>query len=134
MAKPRRMRPVSAAQVRSYLDKAEEFLAASTAELEAGRSIAATSLAIHAAINAADAVTGSRTGRRAAGQDHDEVRALLRDAGKDGAALEKDLGRLLPLKTKAEYEPDDVGASDAKRAVERAARCVALARRAASSS
>jgi hypothetical protein len=28
------------------------------AELEAGRSIAATSLAIHAAINAADAVTG----------------------------------------------------------------------------
>lgn len=71
---------MTAAQVRSYLDKAEEFLAAATAELEAGRSIAATSLAIHAAINAADAVTGSRTGRRAAGQDHDEVRALLRDA------------------------------------------------------
>lgn len=56
---------MSAAQVRSYLNKAEEFLAAATAELEAGRSIAATSLAIHAAINAADAVTGSRTGRRA---------------------------------------------------------------------
>lgn len=115
--------------MRTYLDKAEEFLAAAGAELEAGRSIASTSLSIHAAINAADAVTGSRTGRRAAGQDHDEVRSLLRDAGKDGAELEKDLARLLPLKTKAEYEPEDVAASEAKRAVERASRCVAIARR-----
>jgi HEPN domain-containing protein len=120
---------VSAAQVRSYLAKAEEFLAAASSELGAGRSIAATSLAIHAAISAADAVTGARTGRRAAGQDHDEVRALLRDAGKDGADLEKDLGRLLPVKTKTEYEPEDVSRAEAKRAVERASRCVAIARR-----
>lgn len=127
--KSARTSAVSAAQVRSYLTKAEEFLAAAIAEHEAGRSIAATSLSIHSAISAADAVTGSRTGRRAAGQDHDEVKALLREAGKDGAELEKDLGRLLPLKTKAEYEPDDVAASDAKRAVERASRCVAVARR-----
>ena len=61
-----RTRPVTAAQVRSYAGKAEEFLAAATAELEAGRAIAATSLSIHTGINAADAITGLRVGRRAA--------------------------------------------------------------------
>ncbi|GMR01882.1 MAG: hypothetical protein BMS9Abin20_0204 [Acidimicrobiia bacterium] len=51
-----RTRNVSAAQARSYLAKAEEYLAAAENELKAKRSIAATSLAIHATINAADAV------------------------------------------------------------------------------
>jgi len=112
--------------------KADEYLAAATSELDAGRSIAATSLAIHAGINAADAVTGMRIGRRAAGQDHDEVLKLLREAGRDGAEVERSLSRLLPLKTKAEYEPDDIPRPEAKRAVERAARCVAVATRVAS--
>lgn len=102
---------------------------AASNELEAGRSIAATSLAIHAAINASDAVTSMRTGRRAFGQDHNQVLALLKEAGKDGAEVERNLGRLLPLKTKTEYEPDDIPASEATRAVERATRCVAVATR-----
>jgi hypothetical protein len=45
--------------------KAEEYLAAAAESLEARRLIAATSLAIHSAINAADPVTGSRLGTRA---------------------------------------------------------------------
>jgi hypothetical protein len=64
-------------------------------------------LAIHAGINAADAVCGARLGERAAGEDHEQVLALLRQAGSDGTKIEKELRRLLPLKTKAEYEPDD---------------------------
>ena len=131
MPKPIRTRPVRSVQVRAYLAKAEEYLAAALSELDAGRSMATTSLAIHAAINAADSVTGARTGRRAAGQDHDQVVSLLQEAGKDGAEIERDLGRLLPLKTKAEYEPDEIPASEATRAVERARRCVAVARRVA---
>jgi hypothetical protein len=127
--KPSRTREVSAPQVRAYLEKAEEYLAAASSELAARRSIAATSLAIHAAINAADAVTGARMGRRAAGQDHDQVLALLREAGKDGAEVEQNLARLLPLKTKTEYEPDDISQSAATRAVDRASKCVAVARR-----
>lgn len=63
MPKPARSKAVSAANVRSYMGKAEEYLAAASSELEAGRAIAATSLAIHAAINAADVVTGHRTGQ-----------------------------------------------------------------------
>jgi len=115
--------------VRAYVAKADEYLAAATSDLEAGRAIAATSLAIHCAINAADAVTGRRMGARAAGYDHNEVLVLLREAGMDGAAVEKELARLLPLKTKAEYEPDDIPRAEAARAVERARRCVEVARR-----
>ena len=106
MPRQRRSRQVSLQQARAYLEKAEEYTEAANAELEAGRSIAAASLAVHAGINAADAVTGMRLGQRAAGQNHDEVLALLRQAGPDGAAMERDLLRLLPLKTKAEYDPD----------------------------
>jgi HEPN domain-containing protein len=127
--KPQRTRPVSAAQARSYATKAAEFLAAAEAELAAKRHIAATSLAIHAAINAADAVTGVRTGQRAAGQSHDDVLALLRDAGPDGAELNTQLTRLLPLKTTAEYDPDEIPGPTATKAVERAGRCVRIAQR-----
>lgn len=126
-----RTRPVNAAQVRAYVGKAEEYLSAAAAELDADRPIAATSLAIHAGINAADAVTGVRLGVRAAGQDHDEAIRVLRTAGSDGLAVAKELARLLPMKTRAEYEPDDVPKSDAARAVERARRIVETARRVA---
>jgi hypothetical protein len=72
----------------------------------------------------------SKCGRgRAAGQDHDEVLTLLGEAGVDGAAVAKELARLLPIKTKAEYEADDVSKSAAAMAVARAHRCVAVARR-----
>lgn len=124
-----RTRRVSAAQVRAYVGKAEEYLSAATAELDADRPIAATSLAIHAGIDAADAVTGVRSGVRTAGQDHDEAIELLRTAGPDGVAVAKELGRLLSMRTRAEYEPNDVPKSDAARAVERARRIAEIARR-----
>jgi HEPN domain-containing protein len=129
-----RTRPVSAAQVRAYASKAEEYADAAESELDSKRYIAATSLAIHAAINAADAVCGARLGQRAAGQDHDQVLDLLQQAGRDGADMAKNVRRLLPLKTKAEYEPDDVAPGVARNAVERARRCVAIARAVAASS
>ena len=129
MPKERRPRPVSAAQTRAYTAKAAEFLAAAEEELRANRLIAATSLAIHAGINAADAVTGTRVGQRAAGQGHDEVLDLLRQAGPDGAEVHSHLIRLLPLKPKAEYDPDDIVKAVASKAVERARRCVSVAQR-----
>jgi hypothetical protein len=123
---------VSAAQVRSYAAKAAEFAEAAASDLKAGRSIAATSLAVHAGINSADAVCGARLGKRAAGDDHDQGLVLLRQAGPDGAEVERELGRLLPLKTKAEYDPDTIAPSIATQAVERAQRCAAVARQVAS--
>jgi len=134
MPKPTRTRPVSAVQMRGYTRKAQEYAEAAASELESERYIAATSLAIHAGINSGDAVCGARLGKRAAGEDHDQVLAMLQQAGPDGAKIVKDLRRLLPLKTKTEYEPDDVSPAVARRAVERAQRCVAVARAVAASS
>jgi hypothetical protein len=127
--RPQRTRPVSAAQARAYVAKAQEYLDAARHELEANRRIAATSLAVHAAINAADAVTGVRIGQRAAGQNHDDALTLLRDAGPDGAELHTQLARLLPMKAKAEYDPDDIPKAAAAKAVERANRCVQISQR-----
>ena len=124
-----RTRPVTRDQVAAYVRKAEEFLVAAAVELNAGRAIAATSLAIHAAVNAADALTGARLGRRAAGQDHDELLTLLDEAGPDGIAIARDVVRLLPMKTRSDYEPDDVPQRAATKAVERARRCVSIAHR-----
>jgi len=64
-----------------------------------GRPVAATSLAIHAAINGGDAVTGVRLGKRVAGQDHEEPLSLLREAGPDGVAVAQDFARLVRLRT-----------------------------------
>lgn len=132
MPKPGRTKPVSAAQVRAYAAKAEEFAEAAASDLAGGRNIAATSLAIHAGINSADAVCGARLGQGAARDDHDHVLTLLRQAGPDGAEVEHELRRLLPLKTKAEYDPDDIARSVAAKAVDRAQRCATVARRVAS--
>lgn len=134
MPRPIRTRLVSSAQVRAYAGKAEEYAEAAASEMEAGRFIAATSLAIHAGINAADAVCGARLGQRSAGEDHDQVLMLLRQAGADGAKIEKELRRLLPLKSKAEYEPDDIVPGVATNAVERARRCTTVAHSAAAAS
>jgi len=57
-----RTRAVSAAQVRAYAAKPQEFAESAVSDLDAGRNIAATSLAIHAGINSADAVCGARLG------------------------------------------------------------------------
>lgn len=124
---------MTAAQVRAYAAKAEEFAEAAASDLAAGRNIVATSLAIHAGINSADAVCGARLGERAAGKDHDQVLDLLRQAGPDGAEIERELRRLLPLKTKAEYEPGDIAPSVASKAVDRTQRCATVARRVAAS-
>jgi len=62
-------------------------------------------LADHAGIIAADATTGMRLGHRAAGRDHDEVLAPLREAGPNVVALEEDLVQLLAMKTKTDHDP-----------------------------
>jgi HEPN domain-containing protein len=123
-----RTRRVTPAQVRSYLGKAEEFLAAARQSLEAGYTLAAASLAVHAGISAGDAICGARTGQRAAGADHSQAILLLGNAGREGKDAARLLTRLMPLKNRAEYEPQDVPKATATRAVEQAERIVQIAR------
>jgi hypothetical protein len=119
---------VTPAQARSYLGKAAEFLAAARQSLDAGYTLAATSLAVHAGISAGDAICGARTGQRAAGSDHGQGVALLAHAGREGKDAARLLARLIPMKNRAEYEPHDVPKTTATRAVEQAERIVEIAR------
>ena len=115
-------------QVRSYLGKAEEFLVAARESLAAGHVLAATSLAVHAAISGGEAISGARTGQRPAGKDHADAMALLIQSGREGKEAARLLTRLMPLKNRAEYEPLDVPKATAVRAVEQAERLVQIAR------
>ena len=128
MPKETRARRVTAGQTRTYLGKSEEFLTAARESLEAGHSLAATSLAVHAGISACDAICGARTGQRAAGADHGQAVTLLGRAGREGKDAARLLTRLMPLKNRAEYEPQDVPKASAARAVDQAERIVQIAR------
>ena len=63
---------MSTAQVRAYAGKAQEYLDAAAGEIEAECFIAATSLAVHAGINASNAVCGGPLGERLVHDDHGE--------------------------------------------------------------
>jgi hypothetical protein len=115
-------------QTRAHLGKAEEFLTAARDSMGAGHSLAATSLAVHAGISACDAICGARTGQRAAGSDHGQAVTLLEQAGREGKDAARVLTRLMPLKNRAEYEPEDVPKAAAKRAVDQAEKIVVIAR------
>jgi hypothetical protein len=54
--------------------------------------------------------------------------SLLNRAGREGTDAARILTRLMPLKNRAEYEPDDVTKATARRAVEQADRIVGVAR------
>lgn len=112
-----------------FMAKAEEFVATAEDALEEGRNSSAAGNAVHAGINAADAILGARTGQRAAGQDHGQVVELIVAVPGVGRNAANRLRRLLPLKSKAEYDPTPISASDARRAVEQAQALVVVARR-----
>lgn len=120
---------MSPSRAPSYVAKANEFLGVAQHAFGERSYVAATSLAVHAGVNAADAVCVARLGERAAGQSHDEAGDLLKEAGRDGADAVKHLGRLLPLKTKAEYDADDIPRATAEKAVRWAGRLVETAER-----
>lgn len=128
---PRRSKTVAlnATDVHGYAAKAEEYLEAAEDALSKGRYNAATSAAIHAGINAADAITGALRGMRSSDPDHSRALDLLEASGKDGKDASKHLARLIPLKTKAEYDPGTVPRSKAESAVKNATRMVVIARR-----
>jgi HEPN domain-containing protein len=124
-----RTRGASRADARRFLGKAEEFLAAAQLAAQSGFRTATTGLAVHAGMSAADAVTAARLGRRSASPDHRAVLGLLAHAGADGKSISRSLGRLLPLKNRAEYEPREPTKREADQALRAAEQAVATAYR-----
>lgn len=84
----------------------------------------AAALAVLAGIAASDAACCARLGRRSRGQDHARAVDLVRTVQPDGAALAKDLARLLAIKDNVHYGALVVSLPDAKAAVTWARRMV----------
>lgn len=122
-----RSRPVTRAEVRDFLGKAEEWLETAKEAIQHKRFNAAAGNAIHAGINASDAICGARLGQRSAEAHHEAV-AMLRAIPLIGTEAANHLNRLLQKKHKAEYDPDPVSARDAQAAIDQAEKIVKLAR------
>lgn len=84
----------------------------------------AAALAVLAGIAAADAACCARLGIRHRGQAHAGAVELLRTVEPDGAALARDLERLLAIKDNVHYGTLVVSSPDARAAVARARRMV----------
>ena len=123
-------RPASNADARAYLDKAREFLRAAEDSLELGNRVAAAGNAVHAGIGATGAITAVRAAVVWKGE-HSQASAHLEKVGGDeGRKAATHLRRLLPLKNRAEYDPEPISATEAKAAVTAAARMVRIAEQA----
>jgi len=120
-------RTASAADARAYLDKAREFQRAAEDSLGLGNRVAAAGNAVHAGIGAADAITAARAAVVWKGEHSQAPAHLEKVGGEEGRKAAPQLRRLLPLKNRAEYDPEPISATEAKAAVAAAARMVRIA-------
>ena len=121
-----RARAVNAAEGRAYLTKADEFLYAARESLTAWNHSAAVGNAVHAGILAADAICAVEL-RTVWRGEHVQAVAHLELAGDQGKQAARHLKRLIPLKTRAEYDPAPLRGSDADSAVKAAERMLEIA-------
>lgn len=121
------LKRISLADARLYAGKAEEHLDAARDSLGNQRWTAAATLAVHAGINACDAITGARLGKRASGTQHEQTLILLKNVPESTNARRL-LRPLLAIKPRAEYDAAPLRQRDAERAVDHASQLVALAR------
>jgi len=117
------------ADARAYLAKAKEFLRAAQDSLQLGNRTAATGNAVHAGIAASDAIVAALAGSISQGE-HADAPTHLEAIGGDAKTAARQLRQLLPLKSQAEYDPEPVPLTAARRAVTAAERIVAVAERA----
>lgn len=108
---------------KSFLNKAEEYLASAEDNLEVGRYTPAAGDAIHAGISAKDAIVTALTGSTSKGKDHataakDLARALAKRP--QATTTERGLRELLAAKGDVEYGTALIGSAKAEPLVRRA--------------
>lgn len=104
--------------------KAQEFLEVAQESLELERTSAAYSMAVHAAIQASDAICAVKLKEHSSSTAHSDAVDLLASAGSIEKTLAQKLGRLLANKTKAEYDPTPVSTKSAAESVKSAGQLV----------
>lgn len=120
------------AHARSFLRKAEEYLASAEANLTAERYTVAAGDAIHSGICAKDAIVTELTGATTKGKDHALAAKELRQAlgqRPDAASAEKGMRELISSKAAVEYGVTLIPAVKAEALVRRARSLVELALR-----
>ena len=120
-------RGASAGEARAYLGQAGEYLHAAQESLSVGNYNAAAGNAVVAGIAGADAIAAARL-RAVWRGEHDQAPRHLETAGAEGKDAARHLRRLLPLKTRAQYDPVPVSAAAARAAVTAAERLVAISK------
>jgi HEPN domain-containing protein len=114
-------------EAQAYLAKAHQFLRAAKDSLELGNHAAAVGNAVHAGILAADAISAARAHAVWRGEHAQAAGHLEASAGEDGKQAGRHLRRLLPMRSRAEYEPAPTRPDDARAAVGAADRIMTLA-------
>jgi uncharacterized protein (UPF0332 family) len=110
-------------RAKSFLKKAEEYLASAEDNLAADRHTPAAGDAIHAGISSKDAIVTTLTGSTSKGKDHATAAKELKQAlGKrpDAPTAEKTLRELLSAKADVEYGSGLVTAAKAESLIRRA--------------
>ena len=124
MASPKRVE-VDRAKARTYYDKARQLCEASGQAFTQGQHDATVVLAIHAGINACDAVCIALAGLRSNDPDHEKAAELLQTLGPRGTFDDQvnRLRRLLKLKNLIEYDNKRATKDDGEQSIRR---CSAL--------
>src|SRR5205807_1244841 len=99
-----RVRTGGRADATAHLGKAQEFLEAARAALDAKWHSAAASSAVTAGINAKDALCFAMVGRTTASDNHKSAVSELRALGPAARESATALDRLLGLKDRAQYD------------------------------
>ena len=110
---------------RDFLTKAENSLRMAKIAIREKAYDNAAMSAIHASINALDALTTSYIGKRASGE-HTNTLSLIKGilSHKEYAEIAKQFGSLLSLKNAAEYQPNLMSQAEAEMSVKWAERIV----------
>ena len=121
-------RTASPADAHSYLGNSLEFLRAAEHSLSHDNRVAATGNAVTAGILAADAIAAARGGRVWKGEHSGAAEHLEKVGGAEGKRAATQLRRLIPLKNRAQYDPDPIVAKDAAAALAAASKIVSIAK------
>ena len=123
MARLEDIREAPRNEARKPLAKCVEFFDASQAALNAGRWDAAGLAAIHAGICAGDAALIASAGIRSVSKDHGAIVSLLSDQVPEFTTTQgRQLGGLLKMKNRVEYEQRPLTDLEAKQLVDQASR------------
>jgi len=115
----------------TFLEKAEQFLKVANTAFESGDYNASAANAVHACISASDALCARHLGKRAAGEKHSDAVNLIKTIRDEDEFTNNAVrfGRVLAIKSLAEYEDRLVFKNDADTVLKNAVKFLDFAKK-----